>query len=208
MRALSCLAAVTASALLLGGCTAANPVPAGYTTEEAAAIVDEQHAEWWHQMFPGKPRPVIETVAVVSPGDSYGQTLECVLDANVPGLRVVDGGFSFASDDPAVVDAFHLALYTCALRYPVDISEPGALGFYTDAQLEYLDDYYRERLAPCLRMLGYTVPNTATRDDVQSSVGYVPYMVMTPQPSTEAEWALIDLRCPPPPLGPSYRSAF
>ena len=195
--------------VLLTGCTSGRDIPPGPTPEEVQLIIDEQNASWWSQMFPEEPQPVVEPLEYIEPESSYFQSQKCIIEANIQGVRqTAEGGLSFASDDKTVQDAFNRAMYVCTLSYPIDVSQPELLGYLSAEQLDYLDDYYRERLAPCLRLLGYTVPDPSPRDDIQSSISYMPYWTMTPQPTTEAEWSMIDLWCQPAPFGPTWARGF
>jgi hypothetical protein len=195
---------VAALCVLLAGCSAGRAVPPGLSPDEVQRLIDEQNALWWNEMFPGEPQPVVEPIDYVEPGSSYVQSQKCIIDANIQGVRAQeDGGLSFASDSTAAQDAFNRANYICTLSYPSDVSDPEALGYYSDEQLDYLDDYYRERLTPCLRLLGFEVPDRLAGGLGQSNFAMPPYWIMTPQPQTDAEWSMIDLRCPPPPIGPT-----
>lgn len=193
--------ALAASLAVLAGCTPAPELPAPLTPEEAQRQMDAQRDDWWDSMFPGEPMPDIEPVSYIDALDPGTQIVDCIRDAALPGLTAFDGGWSYGSSGDAEADRLvQLTLFTCAQQYPYDVSDPAAIGMLSEAQFAWISDFDRARLIPCLRMLGYYVPAQA-----ESGYGSL-YDSMSPQPTTTEEWAHIDFRCPPSPIGPLWRA--
>lgn len=204
--------ALAASALLLAGCAATPVVPPGITTEEFEAIIDQQNAGWWESIAPGEPRPVIEPIEYLQLGEESALVQQCILDANIDGVTESPGGsinFNYDPADPKSNNAFDRANYICAMQYPYDRSDPAAMGYFSEAQLGYLYDYFAERSVPCLRMLGYSVSDPPDRqqfvDKFYVNGWWMPYYELTPG-MDERGWQQVQLHCPAPALiGEWYR---
>jgi len=198
----SALLAVTASVALLGGCASAAPLPEPMSQAEAQQRIDESNRLRWDAMFPGELMPTVEPVAYLEPGASWTEITDCLRDAAVEGVSFnTDDSWSRAVAGSAELEhAVDVARFVCQLTYPLDLSDPAKLGFRTDEQLEWIWNYNQKRLVPCLLQLGYrTVPQP--EEYVKGSNSWwMPYYEMSPVPASDAEWARIDLRCPPPPL--------
>lgn len=191
------LVAVLTAALLLSGCATPETVPAGLTEDQAKSIKAERDANWWKSMFPDQPQPVVEPIAYRPPGSSRSDIIECI---DHPGQQVV-------TTDNGHVDAANRQAYICELEYPIDLSQPDKLGYFSTAQIGYLYDYYSMRLGPCLAMLGYRVGPAPRRQDFIDGFYTGPYWypygaVYLTGPSAK-DWQRVDFRCPPPPIGPA-----
>lgn len=195
--------ALVASTVLMTGCAPAPELPRGLTDAEVQEIVDAQNAQWWAEMFPNEPQPAVEPIEYITPSNDGTQITDCILEAQLEGVRESQGGVNFSDPDPIVNDAFNRQQFICVLQYPFDISQPEDFGYFSEGQLEYLDNYNTQRLVPCLRLLGYGVLD----DSGASGDGYYwsPYYSMRPQPTTASEWKRIDRSCLPPPIGALYR---
>jgi len=195
------LVALAASLAVLAGCAPAPELPAPITQQEAQRRMDAQQADWWESMFPGEPMPEIEPVEYIDPLEGSTLVIDCIRDAELPGVTVYDNGWSYGSSgDDAADRLVKLTLFTCSQEYPYDVSDPAALGMLSDAESAWIGAFDGARLVPCLRLLGYDIPVQA-----ESRFGSL-YDAMSPQPTTAAEWAYIDFRCPPSPIGPLWRS--
>ena len=197
--------ALAASVLLLAGCAPAPDLPAPITYAEAKKRAYERNVEWWQSMFPDEPMPEVEPIEFLDPGEPSTKVIDCIRDAQVAGLtfaEYTEGGYTVSGADG---DEFNRVQFVCALQYPFDLSDPANLsylGMLSDEQLAWIWDYNRSRLVPCLRMLGYAV-GSREGDYVPGNEDlWIPYFDMTPLPQTEEEWALLNLRCPPSPVGP------
>lgn len=189
------LLAIAASALLLAGCTQAPPPPAGLDPATVQAIINQQNADWWTSMFPDAQQPVIDPIETTTVTTVDAAIQNCMLSA-IPGtFPAATGGNMYI--DPAVSKR---ALFVCSLQYPLDLSDPVALGYLSQAQLLYLYDYYSERLVPCLTFIGFSFSERPSlRSYLSGGAGYwMPYYDMRPIPTAD-QWSAIDLRCPPPP---------
>ena len=196
-------AVVVAAILVVGLAGCATPtLPPGLTPAEAKAIIAEQNERWWHDMFPNEEPPLVDPVEFVPVENQARVSQQCATEANLAGLAE-----SMHDSGESVQDRFNRAFYVCTLSHPLDFSDPSALGFYSPEQVDYLNSYYSERLIPCLRLLGYTIPDQpaqvgTTGPDVS------PYWSLDPVPGSAQEWHAIDLRCPPPPIGPTWERGF
>lgn len=199
----SAVLALVASGLLLAGCAAAPELPRPMTYGEAKKQVAEQHLQWWQSIFPDEPMPEIEPIEFREPGVADTLIQDCLKAANIPELRFDDsGGWSYTPEGGGGSE-FDRAQFICDLQYPYDVSDPSKLGMLTEEEKAWIWAYNRERLVPCLQLLGYSVPQRSA--DYDPNDYWIPYFEMTPVPQAKEEWARIDLRCPPSPVGPSFR---
>lgn len=199
----SAMLAVAASVLLLAGCATAPPMPAPMTQAEAEELVDASNLMRWNQMFPGELMPQIEPVKTLEAGASWTEITDCLRATNIEGVTFNSDGSSnrTVASTPEREHAVNVAQFVCQLKYPVDLSDPAKLGFFTDDELKWIWNYNRTRLIPCLQQLGFSIPSSFLDEYVDGSSAYsVPYFDMTPVPASEEEWARIDLRCPPSPI--------
>jgi hypothetical protein len=195
---------LAASALLLAGCAPAPQMPAPITPAEAKQRVDDNNRAWWNAMFPDEPMPVVEPIEYLKPNSRGTEITDCITKAGIGGLDPGPDG-SFSPDGRELQDLANRVQFICSLQYPYDISEPSKMGYLSEEELAWNWAYNRERLVPCLRLLGYTI-NEPGGDYVEGSGNlWLPYFDMTPVPASDSEWASIDLRCPPSPVGPLYR---
>jgi len=189
--------AVGASVLLLAGC-ASPTMPEPLTLAEVKQKMAEGQTEWWNSMFPGEPEPVVEPVEYTAGQAAVDKVMECMKEADLPDVQYSNGGFTVTSVEKAAQDAANRQYFICNAMYPPD---PEHAGYLSEDELRWIFYYNRERLVPCLQLLGYPIVNLTT----DYAGGYwVPYYEMGPLP-TEDEWDMIDLRCPPSPVGPNWR---
>lgn len=198
------LGAIAVVGLLLAGCASAPAVPAGPTYSQRIEIINRINDEAWSQMFPpdsGARKPQVDVVASVSPTDLPRTIVDCLQKSGITATLTVDGNIVITHPDawPHVAD---FANYVCTMQYPVDAS---SAGFLSDAQVGYLYDYFADRLAPCLRLLGYDVGAAPDRqyfvEHYDLGAHWSPYRSATPA-IAEADWGHVDYRCPPPPVDP------
>lgn len=204
MRGLVAVAAAAASIALLAGCSPAPQLPEPMTFAEAKQLVAEQNRDWWESMFPDEPMPVVEPVEYVDVDDPGTKTIDCMRDSDIDGLVFgADASWSIVDGGPETMEEVSRAQFICAMKYPYDLSDPGAMGMLSKAELAWIWTYNQRRLVPCLQSLGYTVINR-TGHYAEGSY-WIPYYEMAPIPRSNEEWARIDLRCPPSPVGPLFR---
>lgn len=202
MSVRSGLLAGVASVLLLAGCATAPPLPASISEAEAQDRVDRFNDVRWQSMFPDEPMPSVEPIAYSDPRDSRSKVLECLKNSRIEGLSFGPNLSWEYSGDAEGQDSVNRAEFICSLQYPVDLSIPGRSGMLTEAELDWIWNFNQDRLMPCMRQLGYTVV-IRPHDDVRDY--WYPYFQMVPTPSSEREWALIYLHCPPSPIGPAFQ---
>jgi len=196
--------ALGASALLLAGCAPAIVLPPPMTQAEIKRTIAEGNEQWWNAMFPDEPMPVVDPIEYVDVHEQNTQYLDCLKAADLEGITFSDTGGWTTSGDLEQNNAVNRASFVCQLQYPYDISDPAELGYLSDAQANWLWYFNRDRLVPCLKMLGYTVM-THPGEYVEGSINVIPpYYEMSPRPDDD-DWDLIDFRCPPSPVGPDYR---
>jgi hypothetical protein len=203
--------AAVASSLLLAGCSAPPALPPGLTPAGVKALVDQQNANWWNSMFPGEPAPVIEPLSYDTYEVQGPRVEECVRAAGIPGVTVSgSGGYSFDPNDRETMDAFNRQLYICMMTYPraLDLDPPEEMGYYSPEQLAYIYDYVAARTAPCLNMLGYTMPEPPDRETFvrtfYTSGSSLPYYQLNPPLTDDVMWERVLRECPPPPIGEWY----
>lgn len=66
----------------------------------------------------------------------------------------------YVVDDPEMQTELAVAQYACRARYQQSAEQ---LGLLNTAQLDYLYDYYQDRLIPCIRTRGLHVPDVPSR---------------------------------------------
>lgn len=200
------LVAAAASVLLLTACAPEPPLPAPMTQAEAQELVDEQSERAWTDSFPEEPMPVIEPVEYVDSLDPGTIRDDCLRAAVIPGVVVGNGSaVSISQGEAATMANILRAQLICAMKYPLDLSDPESLGLLSDAQLAWNWNYNQQRLVPCLQLLGYALHNQSGEYVPGSHTYWVPYYEMMPTPRSNEEWALIDRHCPPSPVGEIFR---
>jgi hypothetical protein len=196
--------AVAASAAVLTGCVltgcASTTLPAPLSQSQVDAIVAHDNDARWAFFFGDRPevvQPQVARIDYVSPGKSEALYKKCLAHAGVDPEYIY--GFGTYNTDPSGQTQAFIAYYTCVAEHPVN---PIAIGFLSDAQLGYMYDYYQQRLAPCLRSLGYDVPPAPGRqefiDATYNGGSWDPYQEVHPTPGRHS-WDFIDAQCPPLP---------
>lgn len=163
-RALAALAAM----LALAGCTT---VPVGEPRSGLSDAEEQLYAQSFALEWAGIEVPGAPAVSVVSyvPPAGWGTVIAgCMNAAGYEDYSATRSGLSYSARES---DAESLALYTCIGQYPVR----GDFSAYANkAQLEYLYDYFRDSLIPCLAREGYLVPGTAPSKESFTAVTVLP----------------------------------
>lgn len=174
----------------LAGCATAPPPPPFPSPAEMIEIQQEQDRQRWESMYPGREVPVIgidQTVTLAELGDRVN---DCVNAAQVP--KSTTEGFS-------APEALQRTIWVCESRYPV--VDP-TLFMLSEAQLDWLYDYFSERFTPCMTRLGYQLDLPDKVSFMESSIGYPSWFPhesgFTPMPTTQQQRDLIDRECPLP----------
>lgn len=128
--------------------------------------------------------PVVDVIAYVPPAGWGAAVAGCMNAAGYADYAASPRGMSYpARDEDDAGQA--LALYTCIGHYPV---QADFSSYANKAQLEYLYDYFRNSLIPCLAAEGYIVPGTApTREKFTSFTvepRWNPYNALPSQPDS------------------------
>ena len=183
-------------AMALSAC-AGSAVPSGLTSELVDQVVSERRDELWERYFGDADfaRPEVEIVAYTPPDELMQRYVSCMHDAGFDEVHQHGDGLSLGAEGHAG-KLVYLALWVCAAQYPV---HPALLGYLPEGQREYLWDYWDSRTVPCLRGLGFDVPDLADRDAfvaAQGGYSWSPYEVVDP---SGFGWDGIDEECPPLP---------
>ena len=149
------VAPILGAALLLAGCSAA-PVEeplTGLTDEEQQLYAQSYALQWSGIELPDAPE--VDVVAYI-PSAGWGTAVSgCMNAAGYAEYSATGSGMTYPARED---DAETLALYTCIGHYPV---QADFSAYANKAQLEFLYDYFRDSLIPCLAAEGYVVPGTA-----------------------------------------------
>jgi len=192
-------AALAALVVLLAGCAPDPvPLPPPLTTAEAEQFFAERDDRLWLLLGDRGPMPEVEPVELVS-ASTEGDPLQDCMDRAV-GIAGWGIGYSGVEgpDGTPLGAAVNRAVFVCLLQYPYDLSDPEAVGVFSDQQRAWVWDYQRRRLVPCLQRLGYDVDN---RDwGYTTGDRWDPYDELRPRPATERDWDRIIAECPPAPL--------
>lgn len=206
MGARSAALALAASVLLLAGCATATPIPPGITDAEAEEVVAENLAEQWTSIYHGQAgeMPRVERVAFTTPDTWSSAQVSCLVAAGIDAAEV-SGGFSVSGDGSVPEDQIRNSQFTCLAEYPVD---PRSLGYLSAPQALYAYDYFTQRLAPCLHLLGYRTPLAPDRlayaGQLRAGIVWTPYALGAGPPleATPEQWEIINAKCPPLPATP------
>jgi hypothetical protein len=200
--------------LALTGCsTVAAPAP-GLSADEKDAVRRQQTEGLWAATgLNPDHRPASPPVTVVSVQDWAPAYVACMNAAGLDnytvapegGVRIVD--LELAAERTALE---RLSDYLCRMSFEVE----GQFDHrYNGAQIDYLYDYFRESLVPCLAVEGFEVSSVPTRGEFARGIGsWHPYLALR----DDLRLALLSdssflLRCPPMPPGiddPGYASYF
>ena len=191
-RALLALAAV----LLLAGCAPVSRVPPEPTGAELEALIAKELDFQWQYvgLTPDAPRPTVQRIRIVSMEEAQQVHRDCMREAGYEGNRINTSSTFGASSYE------RLAIHVCSAQYPVP---PSAFGLFSEAQLDYLYDYYVDVTIPCMAASGVSVASIPSRQQfvapaTQLQQIWMPYLsVTTDQDLT----VLMNEKCPYVPEG-------
>jgi len=157
---------VLTGALLLSGCTPPPPDVPGPTTEQLADFTQQQLAQLWDDMTVprGLERPRVEPIRTISNAE-YGPVINECLDGFRDRKYRNLYGHELIAEQPLPVQAGlneSVSWYVCSAQYPFD---PTGAGFFSVQQLDYLYDYNRRWVIPCMVLAGYDVGEVPDRSD-------------------------------------------
>lgn len=121
-------------------------------------------------------------MTVVS-ADEWGFAIaKCMYNAGFDNYQGgADGSYTSSGDDFS--DAENVANYICDVSFEIEGQYDD---WYNDAQLNYIFDYYRESLVPCLELRGLEVTGPPTRDEfLHHSYYWHPYFALSDAQSVE-----------------------
>ena len=183
----------------VAGCATPTPLPPGPDREEILELRAEENFDWWQSMSGGQPQPDIEPVQFVS-YELWPSFMErCVTQAGYSGITASGGSIVFDAE-PGQELATNRAYYVCFQMYPLEITDDTTEGQFSKAQVSWLYDFFTQRVAPCIQMLGYDVSPAPDREDFIDS--FYSYELWTPYLGVHPgylSWDAIDKKCPPPP---------
>ena len=188
MRSDSSVVAVFALATfgaLLGGCGASSmpsPPPPATDTERDVALERYYDTRWEElkSIVPGLERPLLDRVEVVA-DDRWTGFIEMCIGQYAASLE---------SDH-----AFQIALLACQEQYP---SQSLFESIKSDAQLDFLYDYYAEFVEPCLVLSGYAISPRPTREEFYLGGGYTWNVYQGDRSTADSLKQLLLAKCPPP----------
>lgn len=184
---LRALPVVLVAALSLTGCVSAREVPPPMDDAKVLAYLEDRvDAAWLNSGLDGLvERPTADTADYVANyrlSENYQKFYECMQDSGITqwGSEDRNGGPLFTSGGgAALTPADQLMFYTCFSASPTDF---GGVQL-TDAELDYLYDYYQEWTVPCLLSEGYTVAPAPTREQFRLPMSFwIPYYSVTDGP--------------------------
>lgn len=146
-------------------------------------------------------RPDVDLVRFIDPSEWAEVMVDCLVDQGVDAKVSNDGQGGFESQGVAGQEmSMEIARYVCDAKYPVD---PSLTQPPTDAELDYLYDYFVDVLNPCLEREGIDVieppSRQAFKDSLQSPDSWSPYLAVG-IPGQE-EWTRLNRACPQSPPG-------
>jgi len=199
--------AAAAISLVLTGCVPTREIPSGEMSDEDTQLVLERNMNWfWEELqLDDAKRPPDPTVEYIAP-DQWATVLsQCMTDRGFDDYVESGGGLqlgNYLADEEESI-----AWYLCQSTYQ---SDPREFGGFNTSQLEYLYDYNRDILVPCLEGHGINVDTAPPRSQAAridgDSVGWSPYYFLrsTFDPLNDAQDRRIYEACPPFPPGEPF----
>lgn len=198
--------ALLAVALTLTGCT--HPVPPGPSGAELEAynqrILDRT---WINSGLDGiEQRPDVPRGESLDREDWDAAYVTCMVDAGFDHVGLgfsISEGFSLAMPNGASGQSPEelIAFYRCVAAHP--LARVDNVPIYSEAQLDYVYDYYRDWLVPCLRSEGYVLSQQLSRLQFATQGGqWSPYWSLV-EPLSDSQYSALVTACGPerPALG-------
>ena len=190
-------------ALLMAGCstgTVSTPASTGEPSAESgqgvpkAAQTDENQSmlDRIARDFGLGEVPEVPVVRVTTPEDRDGLIRGCMAEQGF--APDAEGNYTY----PQAQDrAFGMATYTCWARYPLHQRYWG--GAPSQDQREKLYRYWVDVRMPCLRRLGYTIPDPPTMEAWLGGQEWAPHYFAVPKNRADEEE--VERLCPATPPG-------
>jgi hypothetical protein len=200
---------VMAAFVGLAGCSAVVSPPPSPTTDDFDDLLQQRlDAVWRETKLDDTARPPIGAGAILSQFAAGHAFSNCMQSLGWPEYYSHDTGYGYRALQLATSDEERLNWYECFAEYPVD----GEFGFSSIAQYDYVYDYYRDSLIPCLLSHGYALPRAPDRmefrttwfewSDPLSPYVWNPYYEVPGYGSTQP--LPVMLFCPPAPRGQHF----
>jgi hypothetical protein len=155
----------------LSGCVAVPP-PGPSAAQRDAYRAETLRLTWANTGLTGEP-PAVDEQQVETDIDWVQAVAQCLTDNGVASAGWSYGsgqGYSLA-ESPGVDlddDAVQLSFYTCAAAFDPPQTFDAVL---SDAQLDFIYDYYQDWLIPCVIMQGYHFTDVPTRTEFKVIAG-------------------------------------
>ena len=163
---------------------------------------------WRETKLDDATRPSTSTGSALSQFAAGHAFSSCMQSLGWPDYFSHDTGYGYRALQLATSDEERLDWYECFAANPVD----GEFGFRSIAQYDYVYDYYRDSLIPCLRSHGYPLVRAPDRVQFRTTwfewsdplAPYVwnPYYELSGYRSSDPLPVL--LICPPSPRGQDF----
>ena len=190
MGALSSRSTIALSALVVvvavcvGACSEQPPAPASPTSapvldNATRAAVDDRLAEIAQSIGLVDP-PEIEPIRIVSTTDWPTTQVDCLSQAGFDVALTADATGIESDVAESQQDAFRLATYTCAAKYPIDPAQDESR--LSDEQKLVAYDYLTVTLVECLSKEGFAVTDIPTPETFLAtwdSARWNPYFQLT-----------------------------
>lgn len=165
--------------LALVGCTTPRVPPPSAVVPDVAEVTEQRVAQVWERT--GLEGTVERPDVQPSANRSFAALSACIDDAGITEWMMTDGpdGPGFQTTGAANTAEVQLAMYECFARHPTETLGRGVS--LTTEQLDYLYDYYRSWVIPCLALDEITVLGAPTRDEFHTPLyeGWSPYAATT-----------------------------
>lgn len=200
-------AAVAAVCLLMAGCVPVREVPAGGLSDDEVQLLLARNIDgvWMGMGLDDAKRPPDPAVVFIDQDQWAPSMASCMTDQGFTGYVGDESGLQVGNyverEDESI------AWYLCQATYQHDPNEYGGLN---GRQLEYMYDYNRDILVPCLEAHGVDVGTPPDREAAVTvggdSAGWNPYYSMFESfdPNTDAVDRLIYRDCRPYPKGEPF----
>ena len=195
-RALAALLLLVA----LAGCSTVSAPPPGLSQAERAELRSKITDSRWAAtgLYPDQrpATPPVTTVSLEEWGYAY---VKCMTIAGFDSYVAGPDG-SYTRQDGDYTDAEVVANYVCDISFEIEDQYDG---WFNDAQLDYVYDYYRQSLVPCLERRGLEVAQAPTRNEFHATFGsWHPYFALVESERRELSAdASVPVECPAVPPG-------
>jgi hypothetical protein len=202
-RAMASLTVAVAVIVGVGGCTGAEPgppPPPQLSEQEVDAAYAEFLDQSWQRVesaFPDAERPDVDLVRFIDQSEWAEVIVACLVEQGVDAKVSNDGQGGYESQGVVGQElSMAIAAYVCDAKYPVDPSLTQPL---TDAELDYVYDYFVNVLNPCLEREGIEVTEPPSRQAFKDSLltvdSWTPYLAVLENPGQD-EWTRLNRVCP------------